>query len=267
MSAGLGAHVKLDRAPLGMRGLSYTEIWISESQERMVARRPPRSGWAELRRTLPQRGHRGGGDRNLRGNRAIEIELWWRTGRRFVDALPARWTSRCPKKAEWLRSGGLPPSAARIGRRRLASGVDARYCRRYTVASKEWVIRRYDHEVQGGSVIKPLTGVKDDGPSDAAVVNPVLGSWKGLAIANGINPWHHGDLDPYWMAAAVIGEAVRNAVAVQGRSEAHSHSRQLLLGQHKRPGRARVARPAAEDLPRCGPRVRHAVHRRQGLVE
>ncbi len=67
--------------------------------------------------------------------------------------------------------------------------------------------------MQGGSAIKPLTGVRNDGPSDAAVVNPVLGSWQGLAIANGINP-RYGDLDPYWMAANAIDEAVRNAVAV-----------------------------------------------------
>jgi phosphoribosylformylglycinamidine synthase len=67
--------------------------------------------------------------------------------------------------------------------------------------------------VQGGSVIKPLVGVRDDGPGDAAVVMPVLGSWAGVAIGCGINP-HYGDLDPYAMAAAVIDEAVRNVVAV-----------------------------------------------------
>jgi phosphoribosylformylglycinamidine synthase len=81
------------------------------------------------------------------------------------------------------------------------------------VCSKEWVIRQYDHEVQGGSVIKPLVGVKNDGPSDAAVVMPVLGSWTGAAVGCGINP-RYADLDPYWMAAAVIDEAVRNVVAV-----------------------------------------------------
>jgi phosphoribosylformylglycinamidine synthase len=83
----------------------------------------------------------------------------------------------------------------------------------FSVCSKEWVIRRYDHEVQGGSVIKPLTGIRDDGPSDAAVVTPVLGSWTGLAIGCGINP-RYGDIDPYWMAAAAIDEALRNVVAV-----------------------------------------------------
>src|SRR5262249_17363813 len=64
-----------------------------------------------------------------------------------------------------------------------------------------------------GSVIKPLVGARDDGPSDAAVVMPVLGSWTGLAIGCGINP-RYGDLDPYAMAAAAIDEAVRNVVAV-----------------------------------------------------
>jgi phosphoribosylformylglycinamidine synthase len=79
--------------------------------------------------------------------------------------------------------------------------------------SKEWIIRQYDHEVQGGSVLKPLVGVADDGPGDAAVVMPVLGSWAGVAVGCGLNP-HLGDLDPYAMAAAAIDEAVRNVVAV-----------------------------------------------------
>jgi phosphoribosylformylglycinamidine synthase subunit PurSL len=83
----------------------------------------------------------------------------------------------------------------------------------HTVCSKEWVIRQYDHEVQSGSAVKPLVGAANDGPSDAAVVTPVLGSFAGLAIGNGINP-RYGDLDPYWMAAAAIDEAVRNVVAV-----------------------------------------------------
>jgi phosphoribosylformylglycinamidine synthase len=81
------------------------------------------------------------------------------------------------------------------------------------VCSKEWVIRQYDHEVQGGCVVKPLVGVRQDGPSDAAVIAPVLGSTRGLAIGCGINP-RYGDLDPYHMAASAIDEAVRNVVAV-----------------------------------------------------
>jgi phosphoribosylformylglycinamidine synthase len=79
------------------------------------------------------------------------------------------------------------------------------------VASKHWVIRQYDHEVQGGSVVKPLIGPEQIGPSDASVVRPKLGSYKGVAIACGMAPHVH---DPYEMAIWSIDEAVRNAVCV-----------------------------------------------------
>ena len=83
------------------------------------------------------------------------------------------------------------------------------------IASKEWVIRQYDHEVQGGSVIKPLTGVENDGPSDAGVVRPLLDCMAGIAVSNGINPLY-GDIDTYHMTACAIDEAIRNIIAVGG---------------------------------------------------
>jgi phosphoribosylformylglycinamidine synthase len=81
------------------------------------------------------------------------------------------------------------------------------------VCSKEWVIRQYDHEVQGGSVVKPLVGLANDGPGDAAVLRPVLGSRRGIVVSCGMNP-RYGDFDTYWMAASAIDEAVRNCIAV-----------------------------------------------------
>jgi phosphoribosylformylglycinamidine synthase len=79
------------------------------------------------------------------------------------------------------------------------------------IASKHWIIRQYDHEVQGGSVIKPLIGPQQIGPSDAAVIRPTLGSFRGVAVACGLAP--HIE-DPYAMAIASIDEAIRNVVAV-----------------------------------------------------
>ena len=79
------------------------------------------------------------------------------------------------------------------------------------IASKHWVIRQYDHEVQGGSAIKPLIGPRQVGPSDAAVIRPKLGGHRGVAIACGMAPHI---TDPYEMAIASIDEAVRNIVAV-----------------------------------------------------
>jgi phosphoribosylformylglycinamidine synthase len=81
------------------------------------------------------------------------------------------------------------------------------------VASKHWIIRQYDHEVQAGSAVKPLVGPACNGPGDAAVVRPRLDSQRGVVISCGMNP-AYGDLDPYHMAASAIDEAVRNAVAV-----------------------------------------------------
>jgi phosphoribosylformylglycinamidine synthase len=209
MGADLGAHVELDKAPLKYAGLSYTEIWISESQERMVLAVPP-ANWPELYELC-----------RSEGVEAAAIGMFEKTGRLHLsykgenvgdlsmhflhDGRPD-----VAKKAEWL------PIKAEFANRPAtldAHAVLLKILSSYNVASKEWVIRQYDHEVQGGSVVKPLTGVANDGPSDAAVVNPVLGSWKGLAFANGLNPLY-GDIDPYWMAANAIDEALRNAVCV-----------------------------------------------------
>src|SRR5207247_6847079 len=79
------------------------------------------------------------------------------------------------------------------------------------IASKHWIIRQYDHEVQGGSVIKPLIGPQQIGPSDAAVIRPKLDSFRGVALACGLAP---NIEDPYAMAIASIDEAVRNVIAV-----------------------------------------------------
>jgi len=83
------------------------------------------------------------------------------------------------------------------------------------ICSKESVVRRYDHEVQGGSVVKPFTGVANDGPSDAAVVRPILDSFEGVVTAHGICP-RYSDIDTYHMTANAIDEALRNYVAVGG---------------------------------------------------
>jgi phosphoribosylformylglycinamidine synthase len=88
------------------------------------------------------------------------------------------------------------------------------------IASKEAVVRRYDHEIQGGTIVKPLTGVENDGPSDATVLRPLDPqlargevSFRGIALGCGINP-RYGMIDPYAMAWATIDEALRNVVAV-----------------------------------------------------
>ena len=208
MGAELGAHVELDKAPLKYAGLSYTEIWISESQERMVLAVPPEK-WTDLEALCRGEGVEAAVIGTFEATGRLKLsyagELVGDVAMHFLhDGRPA-----IVRRAEWAEgrtqtAAGSPAKPQEVLTRILAN---------YSVCSKEWIVRQYDHEVQGGSVVKPLTGVKDDGPSDAAVIMPVLGSWKGLAVGNGLYPLY-GDLDPYWMAAAVIDEALRNVVSV-----------------------------------------------------
>jgi phosphoribosylformylglycinamidine synthase II len=204
-----GAEVWLDRAPLKYSGLSYTEIWISEAQERMVVAVPPEN-WGQF-------------DELCRGEgvEATVIGRFTGTGRlalKFHDAQVA------DLSMDFLHNGRPPvvreATFSPLPQRPLRVEPKARYDQdllkilgSLNVCSKEWVIRQYDHEVQSGSVVKPLVGANSDGPSDAAIVRPDLRSMRGIVIACGMNP-RYGDFDPYWMAASAIDEAVRNCVAV-----------------------------------------------------
>ena len=102
------------------------------------------------------------------------------------------------------RRGSRPRSTGELLEQALADA---------NVASKEPIVRQYDHEVQGRTVGKPFVGPEDSGPADAAVLRPLARSWRGLAVGCGINPWY-GEIDPYAMALLAVDEALRNVVAV-----------------------------------------------------
>ncbi|HEV3237254.1 MAG TPA: phosphoribosylformylglycinamidine synthase subunit PurL, partial [Gemmataceae bacterium] len=219
MGEKLGAEVRLEQAPLKYQGLTYTEIWISESQERMILAVPPEN-WSELAELCL-----------AEDVEATVLGHFESTGklRLFFHDEPVAALSmnflhegRPPviRRATFAglnsetREGAVGATGLKA-KPRMANFTDdlLKILSTYNVCSKEWIIRQYDHEVQGGTVIKPLVGPHEEGPGDAAVITPVLGSWKGLAIGCGICP-QYGERDPYAMAAAAIDEAVRNVVAV-----------------------------------------------------
>jgi phosphoribosylformylglycinamidine synthase len=216
MAEATGATVQLDLAPLKYEGLSYTEIWISESQERMILAVPPDT-WEVLKGLCASEGveatvvgkFEATGRLRLRygEHQVADLDMHFLHGGRPPVVRQATWTP-APSASE----GSGHPSLA-LGAGKDFNDILLRILSSWNVCSKEWIIRQYDHEVQGGSAIKPLVGARDDGPGDASVVVPVLGSWAGLAVGCGLNP-RYGDLDPYAMAAAAIDEAVRNVVAV-----------------------------------------------------
>ncbi len=209
MGEKIGAEVHLDRAPLKYEGLSYTEIWISEAQERMVVA-VPEDKWPELHQLCESEGVEATSiGRFLPTGR---LRLWYH-GTEVADLdMQFLHKGRPPvvRQATYLPKPALPLS---LPQKSDYTADLVQILGSPNVASKEWIIRQYDHEVQGGSVVKPLVGVERDGPSDAAVIRPVLTSRRGVVISCGMNP-RYGDLDPYHMAASAIDEALRNCVAV-----------------------------------------------------
>jgi phosphoribosylformylglycinamidine synthase len=209
MGEKIGAEVWLEKAPLKYDGLSYTEVWISEAQERMVLA-VPESAWTRLEAlcrsenveatVIGRFAPTGKLKLMYHGEQVGELSMQF-----LHDGRPPVERSAIYKPEE-IKPLALPPDIDYPQTLlKLLSSLN--------IASKEWVIRQYDHEVQGGSVLKPLVGVGNDGPGDAAVLRPVLDSRRGIVVACGMNP-RYGDFDPYDMAASAIDEAIRNCVAV-----------------------------------------------------
>ena len=206
-----GCDLDLKKAPLKYPGLNPWEILISESQERMTLAVDPLKidTFLELARKMDV-------EATILGTYTDTGMFHIRYGERTVaylhmdflhEGLPqmklhARWTR--PDHGEPV----IPvPEHMGIALKRMLA--------RLNICSKESIVRQYDHEVQGGSVVKPLTGNANDGPSDAAVIRPLLDSFEGIVVANGICP-RYSDIDTYAMAACAIDEAVRNAICVGG---------------------------------------------------
>jgi len=206
-----GVRVYLEKVPLKYAGLTYSEIWVSESQERMVLAAPP-DRVADLMSLFASEDVEAAvigeftDDRRLRlcyhGNQVGDLSMEFLHGGRPQWPREAVWESPQYPEPDFPCPSDLGEALRKI----LAS---------WNVCSKEWVIRQYDHEVQGGSVLKPLVGRNNDGPGDAAIVRPVLDSEMGVIVASGINPGY-GDIDPYWMAASAIDEVLRQIIAVGG---------------------------------------------------
>ncbi|MDB5295479.1 MAG: purL 2 [Phycisphaerales bacterium] len=220
MGEKVGATVQLDAVPLKYAGLRYDEIWISEAQERMVLSVPQDKlpellalAAAEDVEATPI-GTFGTPDAELvltyAGTEVGRLGMHLLHGgipmpRRSAVVVDAPHSNDQLAAAQVSLPAGPGGAPATVRDKLLALLAHP------NIASKHWVVRQYDHEVQGGSVVKPFVGPDQRGPSDAAVVRPKLNSIKGVAVGCGLVP-HVGD--PYAMAIASIDEAIRNVVCV-----------------------------------------------------
>ncbi len=207
----LGVEVDLSSVLLKYPGLHPWEIWLSEAQERIVLAVPPTRLVA-----LIELCDRWDVELTDLGEFSGDRRLIVRHGRTAVVDLPMEFlhggVPRRHLRAEWVdpepRSGRRAPLDAELLLTLLAHP---------DVASNEDIVRRYDHEVRGGTVVRPMVGPHGDGPADAAVLKP-LGTGRhptAAVLSNGICP-RVGLLDPHAMALSAIDEAVRNLVAVGG---------------------------------------------------
>ncbi len=217
-AGGFGMRVDLARVPLRESGLRPWEIWISESQERMMLDVRPKDLPALLaifrRHDVPAVDF---GEVTpppfevvlVDGAPAAHLRLGFR-----VDAPPAR---RRAARRPADRPGAEPhPSDEPLDLfERLVLAPDS--------LSREGVIRVYDHEVQGRTVVKSLHG-RPVSPShgDAAVLRPRSESWTGLAVTTAAQPWACRE-NPRWGAAGVVEEAARNLYAVGARPDAFTN--------------------------------------------
>ncbi len=212
-----GCVVWLDKVPLKYDGLDMWEIWISESQERMTiaVKKENIDEFMEL---------------------SLEHEVESTVIGEYTDSgkLHIKYKDKtCAYVDMDLLDKGFPdwefdavwssPESRGLSEPVLGQPKDygqliLDILAKENICSKEWITRQYDHEVQGTSVIKPLVGVKQNIPSDASVIRPVLESNRGLAFSQALLPWY-SKIDAHAMMACTIDEAVRRIIAVGGTLE------------------------------------------------
>lgn len=218
MASKIGADIELQNVRLKYPGLAPWEIWLSEAQERMVLAVSPEKlpALQELCHTfdteLTDIGVFTGNGRLIvryGGKTVLELENDF-----LHEGIPQRQLKAIIDNSK-IDTRKLKYS--NIEHRITNNNAHARLLALLSspnIASKAATIHLYDHEVQGGTVVKPLTGIAADAPSDAAVLKPIGAKGKkGIVLSNGINP-EYGKRDAYKMALSVIDEAIRNAVAV-----------------------------------------------------
>ena len=207
---GLGVDAHIDRVPRKADGMDPWEIWISESQERMLLAVPPENLDKVLELFKAEQVEATVlGTYNESGVARLfyEGEL---LGKLVLNTLFN--PPKIERSTDWTPPHLTDPE---IEEPKDLGETLLKLLAVYNIASKEKVVRRYDQEVKGQTVVKPLQGWLA-GPNNGAILKPLDDTWRGIAVSSGINP-RYGKIDPYWMAASVIDEAVRNNVCVGGR--------------------------------------------------
>jgi phosphoribosylformylglycinamidine synthase II len=208
---GCGVEVDLASIPIKSEDMSPWEIWVSETQERMLLVVPEATLAKVLSVFEREELEASAIGKLIPGNEVLLRHRDRVEGRLALDFLFSpplpRLEARSTLKQKKISPVNLPQSDLEADIISLLKAPN--------IASKETIVRTYDTEVQGNTVLKPFQ-YPGSGPNDAAVLKPIMNSDRALVISCGYNP-ALSKLDTYWMAAASIDEAVRNNVAAGGR--------------------------------------------------
>lgn len=228
MGAEIGVEVELSKAPLKYQGLAPWEIWLSEAQERMVLAVPPdkldqlldlcaiEEVEASVLGSFTDTHH-------LRvtyhDEVVADLDMAFLHHGRPERTLEAEWHAPADEITATFTDTEQENESAAIDILPAPANALLTLLSHPTIASKEHIVRTYDHEVQGATVRKPLVGSAGNGPGDAAVLQPILdqesASHAGVVLANGLNP-RYSLIDPYHMATCAVDESLRNLTAVGG---------------------------------------------------
>ena len=226
-----GARVELTTVPLKYAGLQPWEIWLSEAQERIVMAVPPQHLATLLTMCAAEEvevtavGTFDGSGRltvTYAGQSVVDVDMHFLHDGRPQRTLTATWHADTSPAPAWQPQSHTAVIAALLGHP--------------NIASREQIIRGYDHEIQGRTIVKPLVGAHSDGPGDAAVLQIHPQRMTGIAIGCGMAP-HLSQYDPYWMALLSVDEALRNVVAVGADPKACSILDNFCWGDPKQPDR------------------------------
>ena len=230
LDAGFGAKVDLEKVHLKLDNMAPWEIWVSESQERMMFTVKPENIEKVLDRCnawdveAVAIGEVIAEKRNIVKYNNIEIlnlDLEFTTGGPVYNR-----PYNLPEKNN-LNPVELPnlPTNLKLTVKKLISNPE--------VSSKDWVIRQYDHEVRGATAIKPIQGkIGKEVPGDSSVLKPVENSWKGLALTTDVNPYLM-EANPYHGTMSAVEEICRNLASVGARIDSLADC--LCFGNPQRP--------------------------------
>ena len=214
-----GIYLNLDNCPLKYPGLAAWEIFVSESQERMSLAVDP-ADWERLQALAEEFDVEVSHIGEFRDSGVLELEHQGESVCRLPISFVHDGVPRMKLPAVWV-----PPrdNDDITLLHEISAAADSKHIHAAlltllsdpVIASKEHLIRQYDHEVQGGSVVKPFTGPGMDGVSDGAVVQPLYNSRQGISVTHGVCP-RYSDVDTYAMAQCAVDEAFRAHIALGG---------------------------------------------------